>query len=181
MRRVTVFKDGDDEPQSYEHAKKKNPNRGIGLAFARYILGHTNLNLVATSQNPKQARESILEHLREPHRHMEDRLMTLELDVRREETIEKAAKVVKDRFGRQLRLLINVSGVVRSLDFHEYRETSESNQRFLVIYLSHHSMEPITQRRRGCGVFFFLFLNKTIVTSRKIDSKSECRRDETNV
>ncbi|KAG0152542.1 hypothetical protein CROQUDRAFT_719309 [Cronartium quercuum f. sp. fusiforme G11] len=105
-------------------------SKGIGLSFARYILRKTDLKLVATSQNPKQAHQAILSNL---GKSVEDRLTTLELDVRREETIEKVADVVKDRFGRQLRLLINVSGVllpeksIQKVDLEDMKRTFEIN------------------------------------------------------
>ncbi|EGF99775.1 uncharacterized protein MELLADRAFT_40089 [Melampsora larici-populina 98AG31] len=104
-------------------------SKGIGLSFARYILKNTDLKVVATSQNPKHAREAILANLKSA----DDRLTTVELDVRREETIEKAAGLVKDRFGRQLRLLINVSGVllpeksIQQINVEDMKRTFEIN------------------------------------------------------
>lgn len=43
-------------------------------------------------------------------------MTTLDMDVCDEHAIEKAAHSVKDRFGQELRLLINVSGVVSLTD-----------------------------------------------------------------
>lgn len=41
-----------------------------------------------------------------------DRLTTLDMDVCDEQAIEKAAHSVKEKFGKDLRLLVNVSGIV---------------------------------------------------------------------
>lgn len=57
----------------------------------------------------------------ESHGGAEERLTTLSLDVTDESSIEKASKGIKEKFGENMRLLVNVSGVVRLLieeDFH---------------------------------------------------------------
>ena len=83
----------------------------IGSQFARQLLQRTSLNVVATSRNPDATRDAILSSGGLD----KDRLTVLKVDVMEERTIEDAAKEVKHRFGAaSLRLLLNVSGVVRS-------------------------------------------------------------------
>lgn len=84
---------------------------GLGLAFSRYLLKNSNLQVVSTSsRDASKAREAILSQGGEGG---EDRLTTLDLDVTDEGSIEKAAKTVEERFGKgNLRLLINVAGIV---------------------------------------------------------------------
>jgi NAD(P)-dependent dehydrogenase (short-subunit alcohol dehydrogenase family) len=81
----------------------------FGSHFARHLLSCTSLNVVAASRNPDATRRTILEGGGLD----EKRLSVLEMDVREEGTIEKAAKQVETRFGgASLRILLNVSGVV---------------------------------------------------------------------
>lgn len=81
---------------------------GIGLHLARQYLNNTQLQVVALSRNSAEARKAILDG-----GGSDDRLHTLDVDVREENTIAKAAETVKGRFGDDsLRLLFNVSGIV---------------------------------------------------------------------
>ena len=88
--------------------------RGLGLAFSRYLLKNTSLNIVSTSsRDASKARKAILEDSSIKEEDVKDRLTTLDLDVTDERSIEDAAKAVKERFGEgNLRLLINVAGIV---------------------------------------------------------------------
>lgn len=74
------------------------------------MLLRSSLNIVATSRNPEATRKAILDGVNGLD---SERLTVLPMDIMEENTIEKAAKEVKDKFGKgSLRLLINVSGVV---------------------------------------------------------------------
>lgn len=87
----------------------------IGREFARQLLQRTSLNVVATSRNPDSTKDAILS----AGGLDKERLTVLKLDVLEEKTIEEAAKEVKHRFGAaSLRLLLNVSGVVRVIKKH---------------------------------------------------------------
>ncbi|OAV98338.1 hypothetical protein PTTG_00383 [Puccinia triticina 1-1 BBBD Race 1] len=86
-------------------------SRGIGLALTRHLLKHTKLQVVATSRTPQEGRAQILEKL-ENSTKLSKRLHNLELDVQDEQSIALAAGYVKENFGQNLRLLINVSGVL---------------------------------------------------------------------
>jgi NAD(P)-dependent dehydrogenase (short-subunit alcohol dehydrogenase family) len=86
-------------------------NRGIGLSLTRHLLKHTNLVVVATSRTPSEGRAQVLENLGDAPT-LGKRLHNLELDVQHEESIAQAAGYVSKHFGKNLRLLINVSGVV---------------------------------------------------------------------
>ncbi|MBW0460854.1 hypothetical protein O181_000569 [Austropuccinia psidii MF-1] len=86
-------------------------SKGIGLAITRHLLKNTELQVVATSRVPKEARASILQGLGQS-RGLAERLHNMEMDVQHEDSIEHAASWVKDTFGKNLRLLVNVSGVL---------------------------------------------------------------------
>lgn len=86
----------------------------LGSHFARHLLKRTSLSVVATSRDPSAAKRTILEGAGD--KIDESRLKVLEMDVRAEDTIAKAAQEVKKEFGeKSLRMLINASGVVRLL------------------------------------------------------------------
>jgi len=81
----------------------------VGAHLTRQLLQRTQLSVVGSSRNPKAAREAILQGGGVD----EARLTVLQMDTLQEETIEKAATDVKERFGDQsLKLLLNASGVV---------------------------------------------------------------------
>lgn len=81
----------------------------LGSAFARHLLSTSRLNVVATSRDATLARRAILSGSDQ----FSDRLTVLEVDVKNENTIARAAKEVRERWGpASLRLLLNVSGVV---------------------------------------------------------------------
>ncbi|KAK4050186.1 hypothetical protein OIO90_005168 [Microbotryomycetes sp. JL221] len=84
----------------------------IGTHFVRHLLKQTRLEIVATTRNPQQ----FIRHLDDVERQVDkQRLTVLELDVKNEHTIERAAKQVQDKFGRaSLKLLLNVSGVLHA-------------------------------------------------------------------
>ncbi|PLW12709.1 hypothetical protein PCASD_21620 [Puccinia coronata f. sp. avenae] len=86
-------------------------SRGIGLSLTRHLLKHTNLVVVATSRTPSEGRAQVLENLGDAPT-LGKRLHNLELDVQHEESIAQAAEYVSKHFGKNLRLLINVSGVL---------------------------------------------------------------------
>ena len=88
------------------------------MALARHLLKHTNLVVVATSRTPSEGRAQVLENLENSEK-LSQRLHNLELDVQDEESISQAAGYVKKNLGQNLRLLINVSGVVSCLDFRD--------------------------------------------------------------
>lgn len=81
----------------------------IGSQLARGILSRSSLQVVATSRDPDRAREAILSGSGDSVD--EKRLHVIKVDIKDEKTIEQAANQAKE-LGK-LRLLINVSGVVR--------------------------------------------------------------------
>ncbi|GJN92827.1 hypothetical protein Rhopal_005865-T1 [Rhodotorula paludigena] len=85
----------------------------LGSHFARHLLKRTSLSVVATSRDPSAAKRTILEGAGDTVD--ESRLKVLEMDVREEDTIAKAAQEVKKEFGeKSLRMLINASGVLQA-------------------------------------------------------------------
>lgn len=95
------------------HSQRLNGSiTGLGRAVSRLLLEKTNLNVIGTTASgADHAKESILSG---QNSDAHDRLTTLDMDVCNEGAIKHAAASVKDKFGQQLRLLVNVSGVVRS-------------------------------------------------------------------
>lgn len=84
----------------------------IGAQFARTLLRNSSLHVVATSRDTNAAKRLILEGGGVD----ESRLTLLPMDVMDERTIERAAKDVEERYGKaSLRMLVNVSGVVRPI------------------------------------------------------------------
>ena len=86
---------------------------GLGKAFIKHLLTTTQLNIVATSRDPASLKSKLLDLYAE-----EDldygRLKLVEMDIREESTIAKAAKEVEKDWGKgSLKLLLNTSGVVR--------------------------------------------------------------------
>ncbi|KAG8884849.1 hypothetical protein FRB97_003055 [Tulasnella sp. 331] len=87
-------------------------SKGLGRALAQLLLKETKLHVVGTTASgASNAKESILSG---QDSSIEDRLTTLDMDVCDERAIEKVAHSVKDRFGQELRLLVNVSGVLHA-------------------------------------------------------------------
>ncbi|GAA5877231.1 hypothetical protein JCM8547_006304 [Rhodosporidiobolus lusitaniae] len=85
----------------------------IGSHFARALLQRTKLSVVATSRDPSAAKRTILEGA--DGKIDESRLKVLEVDVREEDTVKKAAEDVKKEYGdKSLRFLINTSGVLHA-------------------------------------------------------------------
>jgi len=77
-------------------------------------LATTKLNVVGTTASgAENAKEAILDG----NSSYKDRLTTLDMDVCDEKAIEKVSHEVKERFGNELRLLVNVSGIVRPPSF----------------------------------------------------------------
>lgn len=69
------------------------------------------MNIVATtSSDPSKARASILNGV--DSNNAETRLTTLVMDVADESTVAETSKAVSDKLGANLRLLVNISGVV---------------------------------------------------------------------
>jgi len=90
-------------------------SRGIGLHLARQLLTKSSLDIVAlSSRPPSQSKDQILSSDGSPK--LDDsqikRLHTFQMDATDEGQIKEAAKNVRDRFGNQLRMLLNVSGVL---------------------------------------------------------------------
>ena len=104
-------------------------NRGIGLAFAKHLLETNNENIVgdkrsngtviATCRNPDEAKD--LHELRE--KFGTERLEILRIDVLDEKTIEAAAKLVSEKYGR-LDCVINTAAVLHLPDRKMVPETS---------------------------------------------------------
>ncbi|SGY19051.1 BQ5605_C014g07548 [Microbotryum silenes-dioicae] len=87
----------------------------LGTHFVQHLLRTTSLQVIATSRNPSSTRSHILSSAGLQANKVEDRLTVLEMDVTKEDTIEKAAKDVEGKFGKgSLRLLLNVSGVLHA-------------------------------------------------------------------
>jgi NAD(P)-dependent dehydrogenase (short-subunit alcohol dehydrogenase family) len=111
-------------------------SQGIGLELARIYLSQTNLHIVALSRNAKAAREAILDSspktpfivqkdasvghtsdsafkIFESKGFDQDRLTTIDTDVKDEDSIHKASEKVKSEFGKDsIRLIFNVAGMV---------------------------------------------------------------------
>ena len=69
------------------------------------------MNVVATtSSDPSKARSSILNGA--DSNTAENRLTTLAMDVTDESTVAETSKAVSEKFGSNLRLLVNLSGIV---------------------------------------------------------------------
>jgi NAD(P)-dependent dehydrogenase (short-subunit alcohol dehydrogenase family) len=82
---------------------------GIGLQFARLLLQNSGLKVAALTRKPSEAKEAILKGLDVDS----SRLLPLEVDIKKEDSIQSAAESVRQKFGDgSLRLLINVSGIV---------------------------------------------------------------------
>ena len=104
-------------------------NRGIGLAFAKHLLEtnnesivgdkRTNGTVIATCRNPDEAKN--LHELRE--KFGTERLEILRIDVLDEKTIEAAAKLVSEKYGR-LDCVINTAAVLHLPDRKMVPETS---------------------------------------------------------
>lgn len=87
-------------------------SRGIGLEFVRQLLRtQPNGRVIASCREPASAVG--LQRLASAQ---PERLCVLELDVRNEETIARAAKAVASQTG-ELRLIVNVAGVLHGPDF----------------------------------------------------------------
>lgn len=90
-------------------------NGALGRSFVQHLLKSTNLNVVATSRNIDEARSNILSSGDLSPGLDESRLTMIEMDLLDESSIAAAAKQVESQFGKaSLKLLLNVSGVVRS-------------------------------------------------------------------
>ncbi|KAI5480692.1 short-chain dehydrogenase/reductase SDR family protein [Pseudohyphozyma bogoriensis] len=86
----------------------------IGSTFARQLLRSSALHIVSTARDPDSAKRRILSDVSNSEE-LSKRLTVLEVDTLREDSIETAAKEVKDRWGDGcLRLLINASGVLHA-------------------------------------------------------------------
>ena len=104
-------------------------NRGIGLAFAKHLLEtnnesivgdkRTNGTVIATCRNPDEAKD--LHELRE--KFGTERLEILRIDVLDEKTIEAAAKLVSEKYGR-LDCVINTAAVLHLPDRKMVPETN---------------------------------------------------------
>ena len=96
------------------YALIQGSSKGLGRAIVHSLLRETRLSVVATtSGDVSGARESILSG--EDGLSLDGRLIVVRMDVRKEVEVERARETVEDRLGQGLRLLVNVSGVVRSL------------------------------------------------------------------
>lgn len=99
------------------HVSALSLSTGIGLALTRHLLKNTNLNVINTtsSSNTSSARSAVLKGLESNGKKPDERLTTLTVDVTNEESVESASKEIKEKFGKDMRLLVNVSGMVRFL------------------------------------------------------------------
>ncbi|BGP18150.1 hypothetical protein JCM10213_007756 [Rhodosporidiobolus nylandii] len=104
----------------------------LGSNFARALLARTNLTVVGTSRDPSAAKRAILEGA--DGKVDESRLKVLEVDVREESSIKKAAEDVQKEYGeKSLRFLLNASGVlnadksIREVDAEKLLESFQLN------------------------------------------------------
>ncbi|KAF8318419.1 NAD(P)-binding protein [Clavulina sp. PMI_390] len=96
------------------YAVIQGSSKGIGLAITRHLLEHTKLRVVATSsQSSNAARDAALERLPQGS-NAEERLFNVQLDVTDESSIQSAQENVVDKLGRNMRLLVNVSGILHA-------------------------------------------------------------------
>ncbi|GAA5838760.1 hypothetical protein JCM11251_006729 [Rhodosporidiobolus azoricus] len=85
----------------------------LGSHFARALLHKTKLSIVATSRDPSAAKRTILEGA--DGEIDESRLKVVEMDIKEEGSIRKAAEEVKKEHGeKSLRFLLNASGVLHA-------------------------------------------------------------------
>ncbi|KAH7340327.1 hypothetical protein B0J17DRAFT_650948 [Rhizoctonia solani] len=90
-------------------------SKGLGRALAQNLLSTTKFNVVGTTASgAARAREAILSGT-STGSGAENRLTTLDMDIRDESAVKKAIEQVQDQFGdKPLRLLINVSGMLHA-------------------------------------------------------------------
>ncbi|KAK0543403.1 hypothetical protein OC846_006129 [Tilletia horrida] len=102
-------------------------SQGIGLALTRAYLAKSSMHVVALSRNPSNARDAILstdpsksllhentQDFADALKSADDRLTTLEVDIKHEDSIKAASDEVKNKFGEDsLRLLFNISGILQ--------------------------------------------------------------------
>ncbi|GAA5886779.1 hypothetical protein JCM6882_005886 [Rhodosporidiobolus microsporus] len=89
----------------------------LGSHFARALLQRTKLSIVATSRDPSAAKRAILDASSAGGEGEidEGRLKVIEMDVKEEETVRRAAEEVRKEFGeKSLRFLLNASGVLHA-------------------------------------------------------------------
>jgi len=98
------------------YAVIQGSSKGIGLAITRHLLKSTSLRVVATTSqtnNVHAARDAALDGLKNGSG-AEKRLISLPLDVMDESSISYARDQVHEKLGRNMRLLVNVSGMLHA-------------------------------------------------------------------
>ncbi|PWY69575.1 short-chain dehydrogenase/reductase [Aspergillus heteromorphus CBS 117.55] len=89
-------------------------SRGLGFAFARQLLSHTDLPVLATARrNSGEVRDRLLDGVNDRSGRAEKRLRVFELDVTDETTIHAMATRIRDEYPKAaLRIAITVPGVL---------------------------------------------------------------------
>lgn len=162
-------------------------SKGIGLELARIYLSQTNLQLVALSRNADQARKNILDtssssplkvlfdkqkkggngDAAKPHAQQMDaaelshldssRLTTIDIDIKKEDSIRSASEEVRKKFGDDsLRFLFNVAGVLtveKNVGQVEYEEMLEQFQinTFAPLLTSKHFVPLFAKKLKANG------------------------------
>ncbi|KAG9121928.1 hypothetical protein FRC07_001898 [Ceratobasidium sp. 392] len=90
-------------------------SKGFGRALVQNLLSTTKLNVVGTTASgAKHAHESILSGT-STGSGAENRLTTLDMDIRDEGAIRRASEEIQSKFGEKpLRMLVNVSGMLHA-------------------------------------------------------------------
>ncbi|QRW00252.1 short chain dehydrogenase [Ceratobasidium sp. AG-Ba] len=90
-------------------------SKGLGRALVQNLLATTKLNVIGTTASgAKHARESILSEA-STGSDAENRLTTLDMDVRDEDAIRRVSEEIQSKFGEKpLRMLVNVSGMLHA-------------------------------------------------------------------
>ncbi|CAE6425701.1 unnamed protein product [Rhizoctonia solani] len=113
-------------------------SKGLGRALAQNLLSTTNLNVVGTTASgATRARDAILSGT-STGSGAENRLTTLDMDIRDESAVKKASEQVQDKFGdKPLRLLINVSGMLHAEKNIKQISHSEALRSFEINVIGH--------------------------------------------
>ncbi|KAJ1310333.1 hypothetical protein OPQ81_007072 [Rhizoctonia solani] len=131
-------------------------SKGIGRALAQSLLSTTNLNVVGTTASgTARAREAILSGTLTGSG-AEDRLTTLDMDIRDESAIKKASEQVQSKFGdKPLGLLINVSGMLHAEKNIKQISHSEALRSFEINVIGHmltfKHFVPLVGKGKGNG------------------------------
>ncbi|PYH93505.1 short-chain dehydrogenase/reductase [Aspergillus ellipticus CBS 707.79] len=89
-------------------------SRGLGFAFARQLLSHTSLPVLATARrNSGEVRDRLLDGIHDASGRARERLKVFEVDVTDETTIHSMATQIREEYPKTaLRIAVTVPGVL---------------------------------------------------------------------